>query len=90
MSDNRTLLLYKCVIVAHNAFIVGCKGCFEMSKSRIKEIHGVKVKAVKGSFKQGWGAVIQGVDGIAWGAGSMKKAFADAERFIERTVGLTK
>jgi hypothetical protein len=61
-----------------------------MSKSHVKEIRGVQVKAVKGTFKQGWGAVIDGYDGIVWGAGSMKKAFADAESFIALMAGKTK
>lgn len=45
------------------------------------KINGIEVKAVKG--KGQWGFVCAQSNGICWGAGSMKKAFADAEKFLK-------
>lgn len=52
-----------------------------MNNSRL--INGVEVLAVKGKNPRNWGFACKQLKGICWGASSMKKAFADAEKYLK-------
>jgi hypothetical protein len=53
----------------------------KMNNSRL--INGVEVLAVKGKNPRNWGFACKQLKGICWGASSMKKAFADAEKYLK-------